>query len=629
MERLLIIIGNQVFSDESGNVLLPMKMETEQSLEDWLQSKYAIRVLHTEQYPQLHLHVIAGDLRHGMHTGQTISFAAAAKRIGNQEPELIAFLNSKRQLMQIQLQYGIRGGKIIHISEISPEQRGLNCQCVCPGCGMPLVARLGTQKQKHFAHHNAGCDTASAQQTALHMLAKEIIEQERQLLFPGISVTRDQTSFGSFEYQFYHLPLVLPYKKPKLVTCDAVVLEKKLSDIVPDILVQIAGRTCLVEIAVTHFVDDEKRNKVESIGLPLMEINLSSLSDAAFDREAVRTAVLWQEDNRSWIYNPKMKEAVAWAEKIYAEKAAQKEREDAEREQKRQLEQARQQRNRERSQSILENLFQPEVYRKRLTELRNDAQADFVARSCTFYSKCTDGLPFFLDLPITGEMIFPCDRRIWQSRVFDRFIYHRKEHSTVHIKRIQEWLRKYQKEIPIDWSIAAKAFLPLAGGYFKPVTLFYDVVNQYLKYLTYLGFIDNPVFGDAAVLATHTLCPPNPENADSLQAALSEVNVWSPQIDNILQSHAEMLVQETRRANERREYLAQQKQQTRLRAQQQEQGAIEVTNCDFDSEEPIRDKWGYRWLRCIVCGEIRREDDMISYGGRNSINQGICKKCRA
>lgn len=629
MERLLIIIGSQVFSDESGNILLSMKMETGQSLKDWLQSKYAIRVLHTEQYPQQHLHIIAGALQHDIHTGQTISFAAAAKRIGSQEPELVAFLNSKRQLAQIQLQYGIRDGKIVHISEISPEQRGVNCQCVCPGCGMPLIARLGTQRQKHFAHHNAGCDTASAQQTALHMLAKEIIEQERQLLFPGISVTRNQTSFGSFEYQFYNLPWVLPYKKPKLLTCDAVMLEKKLSYIVPDILVQIDGCTCLVEIAVTHFVEDEKRNKVETIGLPLMEIDLSSLSDAPFDREAVRTAVLWQKDNRSWIYNPKMKEAVAWAEKIYAEKAAQQEQEDAERKQKHQQKKERQQRNRERSQSILEKLFQPEMYRKCLTELRNGAQTELVARSCTFYSKCTDGLPFFLDLPITGEMIFPCDRRVWQSRIFDRFIYNRKDYSTVHIKRIQEWLRKYQKEIPIDWSIAAKASISLASGCSKPVTLFYDVVNQYLKYLTYLGFIDDLAFGGAAVLATHTLDPPNLENADSLQTALSKANVWSPEIDDILQSHAKILFQETGCANKRREYLVQQKQQARLRAQQREQGAIEVINCDFDRKEPILDKFGYRWLRCIVCGEVRREDDMISYGGHNSTNKGICKKCRA
>ena len=79
----------------------------------------------------------------------------------------------------IKIKYGLRNDKIIHISELNNEERGLKCNCICPFCKTSLEAKLGTKNQHHFAHTNLNCDTKIAQQTALHLLAKEIIETER------------------------------------------------------------------------------------------------------------------------------------------------------------------------------------------------------------------------------------------------------------------------------------------------------------------------------------------------------------------------------------------------------------------------------------------------------------------
>ena len=79
-----------------------------------------------------------------------------------------------------------------------------------------------------------------------------------------------------------------------------------------------AGRTCLVEIAVTHFVDEEKYAKVKKLGLPLFEIDLSSLYGGAITRDSIRNAVLHQTDNRHWIYNPIKEDARAWAINEYS-----------------------------------------------------------------------------------------------------------------------------------------------------------------------------------------------------------------------------------------------------------------------------------------------------------------------
>ena len=118
--------------------------------------------------------------------------------------ELSNLLSSLQSKLTIQLEYGIRDGNVLSISEIKIEEKGLKCNCTCPGCGAPLVARLGKKKQRHFAHKGEACDVVAAQQTALHMLAKEIIENSKRLLFPGIEIKRDvheqQASLG----QKYH-----------------------------------------------------------------------------------------------------------------------------------------------------------------------------------------------------------------------------------------------------------------------------------------------------------------------------------------------------------------------------------------------------------------------------------------
>ncbi|MGQ4276457.1 competence protein CoiA family protein [Pseudidiomarina sp. E22-M8] len=41
-------------------------------------------------------------------------------------------------------------GKLVDISAVNS---GLDCSCICPGCGGDLVARKGDRKRWHFSHH--------------------------------------------------------------------------------------------------------------------------------------------------------------------------------------------------------------------------------------------------------------------------------------------------------------------------------------------------------------------------------------------------------------------------------------------------------------------------------------------
>jgi hypothetical protein len=62
-------------------------------------------------------------------------------------------------------------------------EQGLACNCVCPGCGSPLIAKKGRVRVHHFAHQGASCTIGA--ESALHRMAKQIVADERRLVEPG------------------------------------------------------------------------------------------------------------------------------------------------------------------------------------------------------------------------------------------------------------------------------------------------------------------------------------------------------------------------------------------------------------------------------------------------------------
>jgi len=74
--------------------------------------------------------------------------------------------------------FGLRNGKIITISDIPEEERGLSCDCVCPLCRDRFEARMGTKRRHHFAHNGEGCDQIAAYLTGLYMSLQGLLLAE-------------------------------------------------------------------------------------------------------------------------------------------------------------------------------------------------------------------------------------------------------------------------------------------------------------------------------------------------------------------------------------------------------------------------------------------------------------------
>ncbi|MDY4634593.1 MAG: competence protein CoiA family protein [Candidatus Limivicinus sp.] len=439
-------------------------------------------------------------------------------------------------IRKVQLEYGLRGDKVIFVSELTDLERGKACNCICPVCRKQLVAKLGPHNQWHFAHDGAECNLVAAQQTALHMLAKEIIESSKKLRFPGISIKKDDycNDIEDFRVQA-EIPSSIEYRKASVVNCDSVSLEKKISSIVPDIMVTAKARKCLIEVAVTHFVDEEKEQKIKEIGLPLFEIDLSNLYNSEFSREELAEEVLFNPSNRTWIFNPLFEAAKMWAKEQYIKIIQSAEEKVKRQDEKESVREKKKQQRREIGEKRIQDIFELDNYKKTVAALENEEEAAKQFKQLHMKTDI-DKLPFFLNIPITGEMVFPCDRRIWQSALFDKFVFNRNSEGenkpTVHIKRVQTWIKKHNKQFPIDWGLTYKTEVLVSREEKKTVLLLYDVVYTFFDYLVYLGFLEHFICQEAVLRQSHSLEPPNRDHAEILYDAINKVDWYDPAVND-------------------------------------------------------------------------------------------------
>lgn len=139
-------------------------------------------------------------------------------------------------------------GKSVFVDDVP---NGKKCGCFCAECKGSLIAKQGNIKAHHFAHAN-GTDSIKCSQTALHLLAKEIIAEEKRI-----------PAFVNGKIEF--------------VSVDSIEQEKNLGDIKPDLYAEFNGKPIAIEIFVSHAVDDAKFQKIQEHKLTTFEINLSEI----------------------------------------------------------------------------------------------------------------------------------------------------------------------------------------------------------------------------------------------------------------------------------------------------------------------------------------------------------------
>lgn len=344
-------------------------------------------------------------------------------------------------------------GTIVHVSAV---ERGLACACVCPGCGGRLVAHKGERKEHHFQHHSSA-PCAGAFESALHKLAKQILDRELKLMLPVIEYGEGddrvvESSGGLFEF-------------------DSAEIEVPFPGFQPDVVLHRGERRLLVEVLVTHETDLEKQERIARTGLSAVEIDLSRLAHSA-DLDQVTEAIC-RSAPRWWLHNERLTrarerwEAQQAAKARLAAEAAERIRLRKERE----LEQTAEHLRRALAAPVRERATNPHA-----AALREAGLVEFANRT------------------IAGEDCFAVPRDVWQGAILVTVILKQLEQhpyawgqSGVHPL---ELFRKGPLDPLIKRGIPAgkdeaEALAARVPGFVRP----YDVVSSYLDYLALEGLI--------------------------------------------------------------------------------------------------------------------------------------------
>lgn len=199
--------------------------------------------------------------------------------------------------MDIQIPFGLRGEDFLHISEVD---RGRDCNCICPECKKPLVARKGRIREAHFAHSasNSAEFCGGGLETALHKYAKRIIDDARYLQLPGFVA---RLPFGYVGAAAVIAPKRIEFSR--VTTEEQMIFGRRKVDVVgywPE------GRV-LIEIHVTHRVRGKKLTEVRQSDEYMLEIDVPRnmlFSSASHGVGSLREFILDGLENKRWIHHP-------------------------------------------------------------------------------------------------------------------------------------------------------------------------------------------------------------------------------------------------------------------------------------------------------------------------------------
>lgn len=159
-------------------------------------------------------------------------------------------------------------------------ENGIDCGCVCPKCGEPLIAKHCPNEGKipHFAHAS-GVECHGAQMSALHQRAQEIIMEKKTVMAP--------------KYRTMNATKMYFVDVRKEVS-------KEWEGIRPDIVGETAdGKKWAIEIFYSNEVDKIKEGKIVKNGVACFEINIAKQSF-----EQLENFLLNSSCQRYWINNP-------------------------------------------------------------------------------------------------------------------------------------------------------------------------------------------------------------------------------------------------------------------------------------------------------------------------------------
>lgn len=190
------------------------------------------------------------------------------------------------------LTYGLKKGTKDVLLHIDSVPNGKSCDCECPHCHHPLIARnYGKEKEHHFAHAS-GADCGKGRMTALHIMAQNILKERKTILLPPY-----KTNYVNEEAQTKIFKEVLLEEFCKVedtaLRPDCNCISKN-----PE------APTLWVEIYCRHKVDDLKRTEIIHRKQYCIEVDFRDLLNEVYTVKDVIKRLESDSSHKEWICCP-------------------------------------------------------------------------------------------------------------------------------------------------------------------------------------------------------------------------------------------------------------------------------------------------------------------------------------
>jgi hypothetical protein len=222
--------------------------------------------------------------------------------------------------------YGLRNNDPTDWVNIYEVDRSNGDAFYCAECGTKFIAVQPSdpRKQWFFRHHRL-CDCEASRETAIHLMAKQILVEERKIMLPYLVIEPEPKVYQEYKYH----PEIKLYRlgERKLHHFDAVQDEVWMEGRVPDIVAVSRDRKLLVEVVVTHDIDEEKLNWIRKQNISTLKVSLEELPYRATKNEVKQCLITGRQYGKNimwWVHHAKKQDHQKQANEHYIQQVREK-----------------------------------------------------------------------------------------------------------------------------------------------------------------------------------------------------------------------------------------------------------------------------------------------------------------
>jgi hypothetical protein len=220
--------------------------------------------------------------------------------------------------------FGIRktDGLVVDVHEVS---NGRACDCFCPSCKTPLIARQGSKKEWHFAH--ATMDTYESTKNSCEysffvsvvLMSKQVFTECRSLQVPEYKLRLEGTGTYS-RLQYFTERTITPSRIIELDSCQ---IDAKIDGIKADILARVKDAYLAIYLqhpeksVIAASNDDFHGLRIGVLGIDLglipLVFNQSQCNNSGY-KSLLEDFLFKRQQGKRWIYHPRQDKAILSAQ---------------------------------------------------------------------------------------------------------------------------------------------------------------------------------------------------------------------------------------------------------------------------------------------------------------------------